>query len=174
LKKISLLKNELTPENDVEYLRSEKLKEKNKGIRDLQNEINLTEKSQRELLLLEKINIGILQIANEINKIYEYENKDCKTLENKLEEYKLKILNIKKNKEKSAKNIESLERQILKNKTAMENLMNLHDNEKSHKENYLINMKKESELIEKGLNNKINLINEQVKEIKGINLSVKI
>jgi phage shock protein A len=163
---------ELTPENDVEYLRSEKVKEKNKANKEEQNEINLTEKSKRELLILEKINVGIMQIANEIHKLYEYENNECKTLENKLGEYKQQISIFNKNKEKSAKNIESLERQILKNKAAKENIMNLHDSEKTQKENYLMNMKKEYELIEQGINKKINLINTQYMEIKGINLSV--
>jgi len=93
-------------------------------------------------------------------------------LENKLEEYLEQISVNNRNKEKSTKNIESLERQILKNKEAMENIMNLHSNEKMHKNNYLLNLKKEFEFIKQGINNKNNLINEKVSEIKEINLSV--
>ena len=112
----------------MENLRLVKLKEKNESIKEQQNEINLAERSKRELLILEKINSGISQLANEVNKLFEYEYNDCKNLENKREEYLEQIALSNRNKEKSAKNIESFERQILKNKEAMENLMNIHQN----------------------------------------------
>ena len=54
-----------------------------------------------ELLMLEKIYLGISQLSNEINKLFEYENNDCKTLENKLEEYLEQISVNNRNKEKN-------------------------------------------------------------------------